>query len=89
MVIEVIPSAAGKSAIKPANHRTNRIRPFLARMPAVLLEKLGLFIRYPPHSVDAEHPKDDTAAPDRIFHEKNTVALKDRAELERDHLGDR
>src|SRR5438445_9920579 len=85
MVMEVIPSAAGKSAIMPAKHRTRRIRAFLARISVVLPERVCLFIPHRPHSVDAEHPKGDTAAPKQFFH-ATPALLKDQAQVERVHL---
>src|SRR5206468_11473233 len=85
MVMEVMPSAAGKRGIVPAKHRTSRIRPFLARISGVLLERVCLFIPHRPHSVGAEHPKGDTAAPNQFFH-RNPTTLKDRAQLKRAHL---
>src|SRR6266699_2084608 len=68
MVMEVIPSAAGKSAVIPAKHRTRRIGAFLARISGVLPVVVCLFIPRRPHSVGAEHLKGDTAAPKQFFH---------------------
>src|SRR6266498_5084418 len=86
MVMEVIPSAAGKSSIMPAKHRTSRISAFLARISVVLPERVCLFIPHRPHSVGAQHPKDDTAAPKQFFHGTSAL-LKDHGQMARVHFG--